>query len=96
MLTLAHDASSQFPERVSLITSDDIIIGHVPLYFCKWVYRFLKKESNKGKAIVLDKPINRGAGLGLEIPVTYIFSADDTFSINWIEKKLSAEHKYLL
>ena len=95
VLTLVHDATDEYPERVALRTSNNIVVGHVPLYLCKWIYRFLKRTNNIGKATVIQDKVNRGAGLGLEIPVLYTLSSDDTFSINWVQTKICAEQKYL-
>ena len=48
---------------------DDIeVIGHVPKLLAVWLTKFLKRETNSGKAVIRGKRVNRGGGYGLEIP----------------------------
>ena len=42
-------------------------LGHVPQYFCKFVFRYLKHVSNTAILEVTGKAVNRGAGLGMEV-----------------------------
>ena len=55
------------------------ILGHVPLYLSKCFTLF--KEKHKATTEVTSKKVNRGAGLGLEVPFRYKFSGD-TFPLN--------------
>ena len=55
------------------ITEEGRIVGHIPLGLSKFVLCFLKREGHEGVAIICGKRINRGGGLGLEIPVGYKF-----------------------
>ena len=41
-----------------------------------------------GKAIITGKPVNRGAGYGMEIPCKYVFYGDVETSLPWLKSKL--------
>ena len=69
---------------------EDEILGHIPLRMALFVSKFLKRLTNKGKVVVTGKRVNRGAGYGLEIPCTYIFSGDKNMSIPWLKSKLES------
>ena len=56
--------------------------------------KFLTRPTNKGRAVVKGKRVNRGAGYGLEIPCEYCFAGDE-FSIQWLKSKLE-EQEFLL
>ena len=47
------------------------VVGHVPYNLAPTLSAFLRREVNKGFAIVAGDKVNRGAGYGLEIPCTY-------------------------
>ena len=60
--------------------NDETVLGHVPKLMALWCTKFLKRVTNKGRAVVKGKPVNRGAGYGLELPCEYCFTGDE-FSI---------------
>lgn len=66
----------------------DEILGHIPLRMAEFVTKFLKRGTNKGKAIITGKPVNRGAGYGMEIPCKYVFYGDVETSLPWLKSKL--------
>ena len=47
------------------------IVGHTPLGLSRIVSSFLKRANHKATAEICEERVNRGAGLGLEIPVIY-------------------------
>ena len=47
------------------------IVGHIPLSLSRIVSSFLKRANHKATAEICGKRINRGSGLGLELPVIY-------------------------
>ena len=49
------------------------VVGHVPLYWSKLVFKFLQFQNHNIRVAVTGERVNRGAGLGLEIPVDYFF-----------------------
>ena len=55
-----------------------------------WLTKFLKRPTNKGRAVVKSERVNRGAGYGLEIPCEYCFTGDE-FSIQWLKSKLEEQ-----
>ena len=55
-----------------------------------WVTKCLKRPTNKGRAVVKGKGVNRGVSYGLEISCEYCFIGDD-FSIQWLKSKLEAQ-----
>ena len=44
------------------------------------------QSTNKGRAVVKGKRVNRGAGYGLEIPREYCLTGEE-FSIQWLKSK---------
>ena len=44
------------------------------------------QPTNKGRAVVKGKRVNRGVCYGLEIPCEYCFTGDE-FSIQWLKSK---------
>ena len=52
------------------------VVGHVPLYWSKLAFKFLQFQNHSIRVAVTDQRVNRGAGLGLEIPVGYFFCGD--------------------
>ena len=39
-----------------------------------WLAKLIERPTNKGRAVVKGKRVNRGAGYGLEIPCEYHFT----------------------
>ena len=62
------------------IVFDDCLLkkvgGNVPLYWSKLAFEFLQFQNHSIRVAVNGKRVNRGAGLGLEIPVDYFFYRD--------------------
>ena len=52
------------------------VVGHVPLYWSKLAFKFLQFQNHSIHIAVTGKRVNRGAGLGLEIPVDYFCYRD--------------------
>ena len=51
------------------VMKDDLVVGHVPYNLAPRISQFLKRDINFAE--VKYKPINRGAGFGLEISCVY-------------------------
>ena len=49
----------------------EYIVGHISLHFSKAVCKFLQLPNSTVHCSVTGKCVNRAAGYGLEIPVTY-------------------------
>ena len=75
-------------EHPNTINKNDEILGHISLRMSLFVSKFLKRGANKGKTVVREKRVNRGAGYGLEIPCQYIFYGDTKMSLPWLKSKL--------
>ena len=58
----------------------ETVVGHVLKLMALWVTKCLKRPTNKGRAVVKGKGVNRGASYGLEISCEQCFIGDD-FSI---------------
>ena len=59
------------PHAVAIVEDSGRIVGHIPLGLSRIVLSFLKRTNHKATAEFCGERINRGAGLGLEIPVIY-------------------------
>lgn len=69
-LTLQREPENAKDKFAVAITEENgRIVGHIPLGLSKIVSCFLKRDTHSGLAIICGKRINRGGGLGLEIPV---------------------------
>ena len=53
------------------------VVRHVPLYWSESANKFLKFPNHHIRAVVAGKRVNRGIGLGLEIPADYFFHGDN-------------------
>ena len=49
------------------------VVGQVPLSWSKFAFKFLQFQNHSIRVAITDKRVNRGACLGLEIPVDYFF-----------------------
>ena len=58
---------------VAVIEENGRIVGHILFGLSQIVSSVLKREYNSGVAVICGKRVNRGAGLGLEIPVMFKF-----------------------
>ena len=47
------------------------VVGHVPRNLAPLLFYFLDRDVNKGFAEVTAVPLNRGAGMGIEVPVIF-------------------------
>ena len=56
---------------VAIVTGEDVIIGHVPELFNRQLFYFLQRDGHYGYCEVTGERINRGIGVGLEIPCKY-------------------------
>ena len=56
---------------VGVVTADGTVVGHVSFNLYPVMSSFLTREFNKGHAEIIGRPVNRGAGYGLEVPCVY-------------------------
>ena len=61
------------------------VLGQIPFYWSKFTNTFLKFPSHHIRLVGVGKNVNRGIGLGLEIPVDYFFHGDNRV-IKWFKK----------
>ena len=76
---------------VAIVLDDYLLkkfVGHVPLYWSKLAFIFLQFQNHSIRVAVTGKRVNRGVGLGFEIPVDYFFYGDSRV-IAWL--KISIE-----
>ena len=73
------DQSRQFYEKTLFNFLTVTVIGHIPFHLANTknrtgiVTHFISKPTNQGSVEVCGKAVNRGGGLGMEIPCVYIF-----------------------
>ena len=60
--------NSKDPYAVALTTSDNEVVGHVPALFS---FFFLQRHGHSGCCEITGERVNRGIGVGLEIPCIY-------------------------
>ena len=64
------------------------VVGHIPLGLSKTFSNFLSLLASTMLCIVTGKRLNRGAGLGLEIPVMYQAKGHEK-ALQWLEKAIT-------
>ena len=70
------------------IIRNSYVVGHVPLGLSKTFSNFLSLPVSTMLCIVTGKRLNRGAGLGLEIPVMYQARGHEK-ALQWLEKTIT-------
>ena len=73
MLVLKVEPTNPHDDFTMSIVKDGAVVGHVPKYVSRVVCFFLKRVGGVGFCEVTGIKINRGVGLGLEIPCIYKF-----------------------
>ena len=73
------------------IIRNSYVVGHVPLSLSKTFSNFLSLPASTMLCIVTGKRLNRGAGLGLEIPVMYQARRHEK-AVQWLEKTITKIH----
>ena len=63
------------------------VVGYVPLYWSKLAFKFLQFQNHRIRVAVTGKRLNRGAGLGLGIPVDDFFYGDSRV-IAWLKNSI--------
>ena len=69
------------------IIRNSYVVGHVPLGLSKTFSNILSLPASTMLCIVTGERLNRGAGLGLEIPVMYLATGHEK-TIQWLEKTI--------
>ena len=64
------------------------VVGHIGRHISKVVFQFLSLPGSAASATVSGMRVNRGAGDGLEIPISVKFIGHSK-SIEWITKKIN-------
>ena len=70
------------------IIRNSYIVGHVPLGLSKTFSNFLSLSASTMLCIVTGKRLNRGAGLGLEMPAMYQARGHEK-ALQWLEKTIT-------
>ena len=73
MLLLKVEPTNPYDDFAVSIVKDGAVVGHVPKYVSRVICFFLKRVESVGFCEVTSSRVNRGVGLGLEIPCTYKF-----------------------
>ena len=79
MLLLKVEPTNPYDDFAVSIVKDGAVVGHVPKYVSRVICFFLKRVESVGFCEVTSSRVNRGVGLGLEIPCTYKFSGRQAY-----------------
>ena len=71
VLVCTRETDNPHDNYAASIICNSYVVGHVPLGLSKTFSNFLSLPASTMLCIVTGKRLNRGAGLGLEIPVMY-------------------------
>ena len=73
MLLLKVESTNPYDDFTVSVVKDGTVVGHVPKYVSRVICFFLKRVGSVEFYKVTSSRVNRGVGLGLEIPCTYKF-----------------------
>ena len=71
ILILKKEPTNVSDRLAVCIQKDGQIVGHMPRNLAPLIYYFLVRDINKGMAEITGMPLNRGAGMGMEVPCIY-------------------------
>ena len=79
ILPLQPEPENAEDKNAVAVLKESRVIGHIPYHLANTknrtgiVTHFISKPTNRGLVEVCGKAVNRGGGLGMEIPCVYIF-----------------------
>ena len=71
ILALRKESTNEKDSLAVSVVKDDNTLGHMPYDLAPLVFYFLSREVNKGLVETTGEKVNRGAGMGLELPCIY-------------------------
>ena len=74
------ERTNQCERQASCIQKDGQIVGRMPRNLARLIY-FLVRDVNKGMAEITRMPLNRGAGMGMEVPCIYRLYGPEVYII---------------
>ena len=86
-ILLEPEETNEHDEFTLAVLSEGRTVGHVPRNFSKTMKLFMRLPGCSILCKVTGKRVNRGAGYGLEIPVSYKFVGADK-AVDWVEEKI--------
>ena len=84
-LSLQREPENARPHAVAIVEDTGSIVGHTPLGLSRIVSSFSKRANHKATAEICEERVNRGAGLGLEIPVIYKIYCRRKY-VDWLDE----------
>ena len=72
-LILKREHENPIDVHAVAVIKEREVVGHMPYTLAATAELFLRRDVNKGFAVVTGLKVNRGAGYSLEIPVIYRF-----------------------
>lgn len=70
-LLLRREPTNEKDSLAVSVIMDGMIVGHMPYDLAPLISYFLMREVNKGFVQITGPRVNRGAGMGLEVPCIY-------------------------
>ena len=71
VLVLKREPANDKNSLAVCIEKHGQVVGHVPRNLAPLISYFLVREVNKGMVEIKGQPVNRGAGMGMEVPCVY-------------------------
>ena len=71
VLVLKREPTNDKDRLAVSIERQGQVVGHVPCNLAPLISYFLLREVNKGMVEMTGQPVNRGAGMGMEVPCVY-------------------------
>ena len=74
VLVLKREPTNDKDSLAVCIEKHGQVVGHVPRNLAPLIFYFLLRDVNKGMVEIVGQPVNRGAGMGMEVPcVDHLF-----------------------
>ena len=73
VLEVEAEPSNPHDSMATAVKRNGGVVGHVPRSLARFTHFFLLKEDSQIMCEVTGRPLNRGVGLGLEVPCLYCF-----------------------
>ena len=71
ILDLKREPTNPKDALAVCIQKDGTVVGHMPYNLAPLVSYFLERDLNTGSVEITGVPLNRGAGMGMEVPCIY-------------------------
>ncbi len=70
-MVLKREATNEKDNHAVCVEKNGQTVGHMPRNIATLIFFFLARNVNKGMVEITGDPLNRGAGMGMEVPCIF-------------------------